>query len=334
MLAASYERLGGARDVLGMSEMPTPEPGPGEVRVRLRCSGVNPSDVKSRGGVMGRAMPFPVIIPHSDGAGDIDAVGPGVDMARVGQRVWTWNAQWKRAFGTAAEYVTLPAAQAVQLPEGVGYAEGACFGIPALTAWQAVRLAGAEPGRTLLVAGGAGAVGHYAIQIARARGARVVTTVSGPEKAAMARDAGADEVIDRRAEDVAARVSAAGGVDAVVEVDFTANAALVPGVLRPHGTAVVYGISGPATIPAPWMLMNSITVQFMLVYELPEADRTAAENGLRALLQTGALRHSVALRLPLSDIAAAHEAVESGKVTGNVVLDIAQRWVGDRRTAI
>jgi NADPH2:quinone reductase len=326
MLAAFYERQGSARDVLRVEEVPTPVPGPGEVRVRLRASGVNPSDAKGRSGSTGRAMPFPRIIPHSDGAGEIDAVGAGVPEQRLGERVWLWNAQWKRPWGTAAEYITLPSAQAVVLPDGVDWASAACLGIPAMTAWQAVRLAGAEPGRILLVMGGAGSVGHYAVQFARARGARVIATVSSPAKAAHAMAAGAEATIDRHAEDVAQRVAALTGgvgVDAVIEVDIAANARLIPGVLRPSGTVVVYGLGTPeVTIPGGWMLFSSARLLFTLVYELNAADRAAALAGLHATMEHGLLHHAVGLRLPLEQIAAAHEAVEQGGVMGNVVLDI------------
>lgn len=326
MLAALYDRQGPARDVLRLEEVPTPQPGPGEVRVRIRCSGVNPSDVKSRGGTNRRPVAFPRIIPHSDGAGDIDAVGPGVPAPRIGERVWLWNAQWKRPFGTAAAYIALPSEQAVSLPDDVDYAAGACLGIPAMTAWQVVRMAGAEPGRTLLIAGGAGSVGHYAIQIARARGARVITTISNAAKAQHARQAGASEVIDRHGDDIAAQIAAhtgGTGVDAVIEVDLAANAALLPGVLRPHGAAVVYGTGAPlANVPSGWMLQNNVSLLFTLVYDLTPADRAAAIAGLQAMLREGRLRHAVALRFPLSEIAVAHEAVEQGAAVGNVVVDV------------
>ena len=326
MLAAFYERQGSARDVLRVEEVATPEPIAGEVRVRLRASGVNPSDVKSRSGSLRRPMPFPRIIPHSDGAGEIDAVGPGVSAKRVGERVWLWNGQWKRAWGTAAQYITVPEAQAVRLHDSVGWAEAACLGIPAMTAWQAVRLAGAEPGRTLLVMGAAGAVGHYAVQIARARGARVIGTVSSEAKAAHARAAGADYVLDRHKEDVASCVSGLTrgfGADAVVEVDVAANASLLPGVLRPPGVAVVYGTGQPeVTIPGGWMLFSSVALQFMLVYELSPPDRAAALAGLQSMMKHGTLQHAVGLRVKLADIATAHEAVEAGSVLGNVVVEI------------
>src|ERR1700736_1319981 len=210
MRAAWYEKNGAAAEVLNVGEVATPRPGPGEVRVKLATSGVNPSDVKSRAGTA-RKIAFPRVIPHSDGAGEIDLVGEGVSPARVGERVWTWNAQWKRAFGTAAEDVTLPAAQGVALPQHIGFAAGACLGIPALTAWHALALADARAGTALLIGGGAGAVAHYAIQFAKARGATVVTTISSVAKADVARAAGADHVVDYIRENVGERVAALTG---------------------------------------------------------------------------------------------------------------------------
>src|SRR5688572_8317455 len=177
MRAAWYEKIGPAGEVLQVGEMPAPEPGPGEVRVRIHASGVNPSDWKTRAGL--RPMTFPRVIPHSDGAGIIDRVGVGVPESRLGDRVWTWNAQWKRPFGTAAEFVVLPAEQAVSLPDGVAFDEGACLGIPALTAHRAVTIDGSVESQTVLVSGGAGAVGSYAIQFAKLLGAsRIIATVS------------------------------------------------------------------------------------------------------------------------------------------------------------
>ncbi len=326
MRAVFYSQQGPAREVLKLGEQPTPEAGPGEVRVRLRASGVNPSDWKVRRGGFGRGLSAPLIIPHSDGAGDIDAVGPGVPD-RTGERVWIWNGQWKRAFGTAAEYIVLPSAQAVRLPDKTGYPEGACLGIPALTAIQAVRLARIEPGATLLIAGGAGSVAHYAIQLAKLRGARVITTVSGDAKAAHARGAGADEVINYRSENLGERVKAltdGRGVDAVIEMDLTGNATFYPAILKPHAAVVIYGMSaGEAMLPSMWLMQNSITLRFFLVYELQEADRAAGIAELTQLLEGGRLIHTIARRLPLDEIAEAHDLVERGDVIGNVVLDIA-----------
>jgi len=326
MRAAFYTEQGAAREVLKVGEQPKPEPGPDEVRVRLRTSGVNPSDWKARRGGSGRGLAAPLVIPHSDGAGDIDAVGPGVPASRIGERVWIWNGQWKRAFGTAAQYIALPSAQAVPLPQNTDYASGACLGIPALTALQAVRLAQVQRESVVLVSGGAGAVGHYAVQFAKVRGARVLATVSGDAKAAHARDTGADSVINYRTEDVGARVKAltnGRGVDAVIEVDLTANAKLLPAVLRPHGVAVVYGTgAGEASIPASWLMVNSATLRLFLIYDISAADRAAVLDEINTLLAQGRLVHAVGQRFPLDAIAEAHEAVERGAVIGNVVLDI------------
>jgi NADPH2:quinone reductase len=326
MRAAFYEQQGPAADVLRLGELATPEPGPGEVRVRLRYSGVNPSDWKSRLGGGGRKMIAPLIVPHSDGAGDIDAVGEGVPASRIGERVWIWNGQWKRPLGTAAEYIALPSQQAVAMPPGLDYPQAACFGIPAATAMQAVRLAQAGPGQTVLVQGGTGSVGHYAIQMAKARGATVLATVSSTDKAAHARAAGADHAIDYRNEKLAERVQAltgGAGVDSVIEVNLTANAASYPGVVKPHGQVVVYGIHGTeATLPALWAMQNSIGIKFFMIYDIPAADRRAGLAELDALLREGKLVHTIAAELPLADIVKAHELVEGGALVGNVVLRV------------
>jgi NADPH2:quinone reductase len=326
MRAAYYTEQGAAHDVLRLGEQPTPEPGPGEARVRLRTSGVNPSDWKVRRGGFGRGLLAPLIIPHSDGAGDIDAIGPGVIGRAIGERVWIWNGQWKRAHGTAAEYIVVPSAQAAPLPQNTGYAEGACLGIPALTAMQAVRLAGIAPGAAVLVAGGAGSVAHYAIQFAKLHGAVVLTTVSNEAKAAHAKKGGADAVINYRGEDVGERVKAlteGRGVNAVIELDLTRNAKLYPAIVRPHGRVVVYGMSAAeTTLPALWMMQNSVALLPFLIYEISEADRAAGIAEVNRLMEAGKLQHTVAQRLPLECIADAHDIVERGETMGNVVLDI------------
>jgi NADPH2:quinone reductase len=325
MRAAYYEANGAARAVLRVAEVETPEPGPGEVRVRLATSGLNPSDVKSRAGVT-RKIAFPRVIPHSDGAGEIDRVGAGIPATRVGERVWVWNGQWRRAQGTAAQWIVLPAEQAAPLPANVDMEAGACLGIPAYTAYQGVTLGGARPGATVLVAAGAGAVGHYAIQFAKQRQATVITTVSSPAKAAIARQAGADHVIDYKHEPVGERVKAitgGRGVDAVIEVDLAANAGLLPQVLAPNGEVAIYGSGAPeATIPFQFLLQNSIELKFFLVYQMPAPLRQQATAEITAMLERGALLHNVAQRFDLADIVAAHEAMEAGTVTGNIVLRI------------
>jgi NADPH2:quinone reductase len=325
MRAAYYESNGPARDVLRVGDVETPAPGPGEVRVRLLASGVNPSDVKNRAGLT-RKIAFPRVIPHSDGAGEIDRVGDGVAHSRVGERVWVWNAQWRRPFGTAAEFITLPARQAVPLPANVAMEAGACLGIPAYTAYQAIELAGIREGSTVLIAAGAGAVGHYAIQLAKRRKASVITTVSSPAKAEIARQAGADHVIDYKRENVGERVmaiTAKRGVDAVIEMDLAANARLLPEVVAPNSTVAIYGSGAPeVAIPFQALLQNSIALKFFLVYLMPSQLRERATADLTRMLERGELIHNVAQTFELGDIVAAHEAVEAGKAMGNIVVRI------------
>jgi NADPH2:quinone reductase len=327
MFAALYDRTGPAAEVLRIEEIATPTPGPGEVRVELHWSGVNPSDVKSRAGLRTRTLPFPRIVPHSDGAGVIDKVGDGVAAGRIGERVWTWNAAWGRAFGTAAQYVVLPAEQAVRLPDRIDLAAGACLGIPALTAWYALAIDGGIAGKSVLVAGGAGAVGHYAIQLARIMGAaRVIATVSGIEKAELALAAGADEAVNYRRENVPARLSeltGGEGIERVVEVDLAANAALDLEVLRQGGDIIVYGSgTSEASLSFSAGIRKHARVRFILVYSMPPAERKQALEQLTGVLESGRLVHNIAARLPLTHIAAAHELVESGRAVGNVVLEI------------
>lgn len=321
MRAVFYEANGPARDVLRLGDIETPHPGEGEVRVRLYASGVNPSDVKSRGH---RKPLFPRVIPHSDGAGEIEAVGPGVAKSRLGERVWIWNGQWQRPFGTAAEFITLPAAQVVLLPDAISFEEGATLGIPALTAYHAVELAGAGQGTTLLVSGGAGAVSQFAIQFAKARGAIVLSTISSPDKAVAARQAGADHCIDYKRENVGARIAEiteGRGVDAITEMDLSANASLIPAVLRPKGKVIVYGTGAEATIPAFACLISSIQLNFFLIYQLDAQQRERAVAGVTRALAQGEVRARIGPTFPLSETAAAHEAVERGTI-GNVVVKI------------
>ncbi|CAG0951670.1 2-haloacrylate reductase [Anaerolineales bacterium] len=327
MRAAFYECTGLAKDVLVVGDFPTPLPGPGEIRVKVTWSGVNPSDVKSRAGSRVKTLPFPRIVPHSDGSGMIDQVGAEVDPARVGERVWIWNAAWMRPFGTAAQYVVLPSNQAALLPDNVELAVGACLGIPALTAYHAVTVDGGVDGKIVLVAGGAGAVGHYAIQLAKIKGARqVIATVSGPEKAALAREAGADVVLNYKTDDLPSAIQDATsgqGVDRIVEVDFAANVNTDIAALRPNGEIVVYG-SGAAEISVPFSpaIRKGARMTFFIVYNLDPHVRERAIADLTILLKENRLNHNIAARLPLEKIAEAHEMVEGGRVIGNVVLQI------------
>ena len=325
MRAAWYERTGAAREVLVVGEMPAAAPGIGEVRVCLKTSGVNPSDVKARSG--SRPMLSSRIIPHSDGAGVIEKVGPGVPTDRVGQRVWVWNGQWKRPLGTCAEFITLPAEQAIAMPEALTFEEGACLGIPALTALRALLTDGGVLGKVVLVAGGAGAVGHYAVQMAKLMGAaKVIATVSTPAKAAHARSAGADEIIDYKTESVAERIKAltdGHGVQRIIEVDISGNANLYPAIMARDGLIAAYGTnSREIKLLFSPLILTGAAIRFFIVYELaPEARREAIEQ-LRLWINRGLLRHAVAARYPLERIVDAHEAVERGTHIGNVVVTL------------
>ncbi len=323
MRAAWYCKNGEARDVLIVGEMPDPIPGTGEVRIRMATSGVNPSDVKSR-----RAKPLTDerIVPHSDGAGVIDQVGEGVSTSRIGERVWTWNAQWQRPMGTASEFVVLPSAQAAHLPDAIDFAAGACLGIPALTAIQAVRLSGDVSGKKVLVIAASSAVGHYVSQLLSLAGAHVIGTVGSPEKAKHAQAAGVRDVIYYKTEAVAERLKAltnGKGVDVIIDMDFsTTSALLTAGALAPHGRVVCYGSNVATDLPINFrtMLSNSLELKFFLVYDLQAAHRAAALKQLDELLQLNRLQHTISRTFTLADIAQAHEAVEAGQDIGNVVL--------------
>jgi NADPH2:quinone reductase len=327
MQAAFYERTGPAREVLHIDEIPTPLPGSGEVRVKLAWSGVNPSDVKSRAGTRTKSLPFPRIIPHSDGAGVIDQVGVDIPPARVGERVWVWNAAWMRPFGTAAQYVVLPSEQAVPLPDNTDLAVGACLGIPALTAYHSVMADGGVEGKRVLVAGGAGAVGHYAIQLAKLKGAQqVIATVSGPRKGTIAREAGADIILNYKTEDLPAVVqdaTAGQGIDRIIEVDLAANINVDIALLRPDGEVIVYGSGAPdISVPFSAAIRKGIHMHFFIIYNLNRVARERAIADLSMLLEGGHLKHNIAARLPLAQIAEAHELVERGRVNGNIVLEV------------
>lgn len=326
MKAVWYDEVGPASRVLQVGERADPVPQAWEVRVRLKTSGVNPSDVKNRSGARG-PMALPFQIPHSDGAGVIDAVGAGVTQSRVGERVYIWNAAWKRSTGTCAQYVCLPHDRAVHLPDGVDFASGACLGIPAMTAAHALFSDGDLTGQTVLVTGGAGAVGEIAIQLARWAGARVIATVSNPAKAAVANAAGAHDVINYRTQDVVEAVRArtdGAGVDRVIEVEFGGNLPVTAQIIRPGGVIATYGSMAVPTPELPFypLMFANVTVRMLLVYLLGQHDRQRVIDRLSAAMSDGALRPRIALRVPLADTAVAHGAVEGGDLIGNVVIDI------------
>ncbi len=327
MRAASYTSFGASHDVLELSDQPTPAPGAGEVVVKLLWSGVNPSDAKARAGARpGVTKPaFDRIIPHSDGSGLIAAVGDGVSAGRVGQRVWVFNAQWQRAFGTAAEFVSLPASQAIPLPDDISFETAATLGIPGLTACHTVFGGGDIAGQVLLISGGAGAVGHNAVQLAKWSGAKVIATASaGAED--YVRAAGADLVLDYNDPDLAAKILGAsgGGIDRAVEVEFGQNAPLLADVMKPLGTVAAYG-SGKAMAPelpfGPY-LFKALKIDITLIYILPDAQRAKAITLLHNALLEGALTPAIAHRLPLEDCARAHDLVMQPGRRGAVLLDI------------
>ena len=328
MRAIWYDSFGPAARVLHIGDLAPPAPAPGEVLVRLAFSGVNPSDAKARAGARpGVTKPtFARIIPHSDGAGVIAAVGAGVDTARVGERVWVWNGQWQRAFGTAAELIALPAAQAVPLPAGVSFETGATLGIPGLTAAHTVFGGGAVAGKTLLVSGGAGAVGQNAVQLARWGGARVIATASA-SAAERVRAAGADQVFDYADPDLAAKILDATrgtGIDRAVEVEFGRNAALLAAVMAPSGTIAAYGSARDMTPQLPFgaYLFKALKLDITLVYILPEAQRLAAIHLVHTALAEGALVPAIHDIVALDRCAAAHDAVMTPGRAGAVLLKI------------
>lgn len=328
MRAAWYERNGPACEVITVGKLSDPQPAAGEVRVRIFTSGVNPSDVKRRIGNLGQTITVPRIVPHSDGAGVVDAVGAGVPASRVGDRVWLYNAQWQRALGTCAEFCCVPQALACCLPDNVDFAAGANLGIPAMTAHRAVFARGKVRGKTVLVTGAAGAVGHYAVQIAKWGGARVIATVSSEQKAALARKAGADDILDYRRDDIGVRVqemTVGAGIDHVVEVDFGANIGTSVKVLKPNGTIAAYASTrAPEPILPYYPLMTrGIGIDLVFVYILPAEARAQALADLDAMLRAGFLQHNIGARFALEQTAAAHEAQESGAVVGNIVIDVA-----------
>lgn len=325
MKAVWYGKLGPARDVLKFGDRPDPSPAEGEVLVRVRASGVNPSDVKMRSGARpGATMSWPAIVPHSDGAGVIEAVGAGVDPSRVGERVWLWNGQWRRPFGTAAEFVALPSEHAVRLPDNTGFAEGACFGIPAMTAWYALFSDGPIDGKTVLVTGGAGTVGRYACQMAKLGGARVITTVSSAEKAAHSL---AGEWVNYREPkyvDALLEMTAGEGVDRIVDVDFGVNQAASLALIKEGGVIASYASAGdmrPTLEFYPFMFKN-VTLRMLIVYLLDAATRRKGEAQLTEWLEAGALRHAVVPAGNLAQAIAAHEMVEAADKLGTVVIDV------------
>jgi NADPH2:quinone reductase len=328
MKAAWYEKQGPAHEVLVVGDMPDPEPGPGEVRIRVAASGINPGELKKRQDVYGFGMPYPRVIPHSDGAGIIDRVGGGVPVARLHERVWCYGAQSYRPFGTAAEYVVVPSAHAVSLPDGVPFEQGACLGIPGITAHSCVHAAGPVEGCVVLVQGGAGAVGVCAIQLARRAGARVLATVRSSRDEGVALRAGAHEVVRTdgvSADEMVSRILtlARDGVGHIVEVAFDANIAVDTELLVLGGSLAAYAAGAPWPYPAvPFrqLLFKNVRVYFMGSDDFPAEAKAAAASDLNAALVGGWPGFEIGRQFPLAAIAEAHEYLEERRGPGRVVL--------------
>jgi NADPH:quinone reductase-like Zn-dependent oxidoreductase len=327
MRAAWFKEFGSAEDVLVVGEQPAPEANDGEVLIRLMTSGVNPSDVKKRAGSIPELLDDGLIIPHSDGAGVVEKVGDGVAEPRIGERVWVYQAQYGRRLGTAAEYLAIDASRAVPLPENTGFDVGACLGIPAMTAHRCVFADGPVEGQTVLITGGVGRVGHYAIQCATQAGARVIATACESQDRNDCIEAGAIATVSHRESDWASAVldlNNGNAVDRVIDVEFGANLSEVLKVIKTGGTIATYSstqILEPA-LPFFQMLYMDLTIHFVLVYAMPEQAKQQAIADITEKLRNEQLQHRVAHKLPLPEIARAHELIEQGGFRGCVVLTL------------
>jgi NADPH:quinone reductase-like Zn-dependent oxidoreductase len=327
MRTAWFESFGSAEDVLQIGEQETPTAGPGEVLIRVATSGVNPSDVKKRAGSFPNLLDGGFVIPNSDGAGMIESVGDGVDGSRVGERVWIYQAQYGRRFGTAAEYVAIDSSRAPKLPHNTSYEVGACLGIPVMTAHRCVFADGDVAGQTVLVTGGAGRVGHYAVQWASQAGATVIATASNDEDKAVCIAAGAAHVVNHRDDDVVGAIMAATDgalVDRIIDVEFGANLPTSVEVLRIGGTIATYSSTQVTEPKLPFLTMmyKDLTVRLVIVYAMPEEAKELAIADIEKALSADALQHRVAHTLPLDDIVRSNELVEQGSIRGSVILTI------------
>ena len=327
MKACWFDEFGSPQDVLQQGDWPTPEPNSGEVLVQIHTTGVNPSDVKKRAGAFPDLLAAGPVIPHSDGAGVITAVGEGVSPARVGERVFVYQAQYARQLGTAAEYVALECARAPVLPDNASFEVGACIGIPIMTAHRCVFADGPVADQLILVTGGAGRVGHYAIQWARRAGARVIATASNEEDTAACREAGAEAVVNHREPEWGkAALELTGGqkIDRVIDVEFGANLPELLHCVRIGATIATYSstVVPEPELPFRTMMFMDLTVRMVIVYAMPEDAKAQAVSDTQAALTEGGLQHRIAETLPFDQMAKAHEVIEEGSVRGCVVVSI------------
>jgi len=326
MKAVWYTKTGNASDILQIGELDDPLINAGEVLVKVRMSGVNPSDVKIRAGARGE-LQFPRVIPHSDGSGEIVDVGEGVDRNRIGERVWIWNGAFGRADGTCAELISLPEFQAVKINNEVSYGSAACMGIPASTAYYGLLANGPIKNKTVLISGGAGAVGFYGIQIAKLSGANVITTISNDEKAEIANNAGADKVINYKNENVLEEImeyTENDGVDRIFEVEFGGNLPINEKIIKPNGVIAAYGSMAEMEPKLPFynLMFKGVKIDTFLIYSIEKKFREEILNGLSELLNQNSLKHMISQTYSIDDVVNAHEAMESGSVIGNIVIEI------------
>ena len=326
MKAVWYTKTGNASDVLQIGELDDPLPNVGEVLVKIKTSGLNPSDVKIRAGARGE-LQFPRVIPHSDGGGEIVDVGEGVDKNRIGERVWIWNGAFGRADGTCAELISLPEFQAVKINNEVSYESAACMGIPASTAYYGLLANGPIKNKTVLISGGAGAVGFYGIQIAKLSGANVITTISSDEKAEIANNAGADKIINYKKENVLKEVmkyTENNGVDRIFEVEFGGNLPINEKIIKPNGVIAAYGSMAEMEPKLPFynLMFKGVKIDTFLIYSIEKKFREEILNGLSELLNQNSLKHMISQTYSIEDVASAHKAIESGSVIGNIVIEI------------
>ena len=326
MKAAWYEQTGDAADVLKVGELPDPSPDSNEVLISVKTSGINPSDVKIRAGARGD-LQFSRIVPHSDGAGIIVDVGKSVDSNRIGERVWIWNAAYGRPNGTCAELISLPENQAVAMSDHVSFEAAACLGIPASTAYYGIFAEGSVQNKTLMITGGAGAVGFYGIQLAKWAGAKVISTVSSKEKFKIAEDAGADLILNYKKDNVVDSVlefTKGNGVDRVLEVEFGGNIQINPKIINTNGTIAAYASMGniEPTLPFYDFMFKGIKINTFLIYSICKKDRKMLVEGMTKALNENALKHLIASSFSLDDVVDAHKEVESNKSVGNVIVTV------------
>ena len=326
MKAAWYEKTGDAADVLKVGELPDPSPGSNEVLISVKTSGINPSDVKTRSGARGE-LQFSRIVPHSDGAGIIVDVGKNVDSNRIGERVWIWNAAYGRPNGTCAELISLPENQAVAMSDHVSFEAAACLGIPASTAYYGIFAEGSVQNKTLMITGGAGAVGFYGIQLAKWAGAKVISTVSSKEKSQIAKDAGADLILNYKEDNVIDSVlefTKGIGVDRVLEVEFGGNIKVNQKIVNTNGTIATYASMGhiEPTLPFYDFMFKGIKINTFLIYSICMKDRKKLIEGMTKALNDNALKHLIASSFSLNEVIDAHKEVESNKSLGNIIINI------------